>query len=341
MTPQPGTDLMPVDASTAPPGIEAFYSRAARQHVTWLSTISCEQTTRTHVLHFSTVSSNSVAPADPAATTVSYSSTSNWSGYVIGGGSQTAATTNHYAQSGWYVPVVTAPTAYPPDNTGWYYSAVWVGLGGGITNAGGSNFSSAHPLIQAGTEQDVKSNGSTQYYFWWEVYPMSPNYVGVSQKINQLSVKPGDEVGAVIDWVPGSNSAGLGVCDWNTNTCVSLDYASGEPSNTTEWIVEAPGTPTLPLANFGTVNFFNGCWAPTTTFSINHGTPTNPNVYPLSSGNPKVTGSITGTCHPINEGPSLTPLGITTEYAGTAIGLAIPGALGSNGSDFQVTYKQP
>jgi hypothetical protein len=41
MTPQPGTDLMPVDAATVPPGVEAFYARAARQRVKWVDTIEC------------------------------------------------------------------------------------------------------------------------------------------------------------------------------------------------------------------------------------------------------------------------------------------------------------
>jgi hypothetical protein len=38
MTPQPGTDLMPVDVTT-PLGVESIYARAARQGVKWLDTL--------------------------------------------------------------------------------------------------------------------------------------------------------------------------------------------------------------------------------------------------------------------------------------------------------------
>jgi hypothetical protein len=156
VTPQPGTDLMPIDVdTTASRGVEAFYARAARQHVTWLDTIKCGKSNKSHT--------NAIG---------SY----NWSGYQIGG--DTAAA-NHYAQSGWYLPVVANPSSgYPPpfptnqwglNNSNVAYDiAIWTGLGGG---ANSNDFSAAHPLIQLGTDQEVHPDGTSTAYFWWQIVP--------------------------------------------------------------------------------------------------------------------------------------------------------------------------
>jgi len=329
ITPQSGTELMPVDASTAPPGVEAFYSRAARQHVTWLSAVSCQATGRTHVLHSS---GSSVSATE-------YSS-SNWSGYVVGGG--TTATID-YVQSGWYVPTVTA-SAYAADtaSSGRYNSATWVGLGGISGGYSNVELSTAHPLIQGGTEQDIASNGSPNYYFWVEIVPgqADPTIGNSELEIKTLSVKPGDQVGAVITYLPSAQEGGMGVCNWTTNQCVNFIAPSiGAPGNTAEWIMEAPtdtNGATAPLANFGSVNFFNGCWAYTTSFSTNISTNV-PNPYPLK-GSSGVTGSITGTCQTISQGPNVSPFEMYLPSNSNTI-LAVPGSLGSNGSDFQVNYQ--
>jgi len=322
ITPQAGTELMPVDASTAPPSVEAFYSRAARQHVTWLSAVTCKATGRTHALPFS---GNRTSAAE-------YSSPS-WSGYVIGG---STATTIDYVQSGWYVPTVTMPT-YPADpKTGGYSSVAWVGLGG--VTGGYSNVepSAAHPLIQAGTGHDIEPNGSPSYYFWYEIWPGEK----LEQKIDAstLPVKPGDEVAAVITYLPSAQEGGMGVCNFSTNQCINfIATNTGEPSNTAEWIVEAPlnsNQATVPLANFGSVSFFNGCWAYTTSFSVQSAPLNNQNSYPVN-GSSGLTGSITGTCQTIKNGPNLNVFEML--YSGALI--AVPGSLGSNGSDFQVNYQ--
>jgi hypothetical protein len=122
MTPQPGTDLMPVDVDTsASPGVEAFYARAARQQVKWLDTVECKKSNKIHASYF---------PSQ-------YAASEEWSGYLIGGGTTAA---NHYVQAGWNVPTVVQPAAAYSTN-GQYASSVWVGLGGWD----GPN--AAHPLI--------------------------------------------------------------------------------------------------------------------------------------------------------------------------------------------------
>jgi hypothetical protein len=345
MTPQPGTDLMPVDVDTsASPDVEAFYARAARQQVTWLNTVECGKSNKI----------NTVSYANGQYTTNSIGIMPAWSGYMIGGGTAAA---NHYAQSGWYVPTVMSP-AKPYSANGSYDSSIWVGLGG--VDSPYSNFSSAHPLIQAGTEQDVGVNGSKTctssglpnnpcYYFWYEVYPqMTEQPIAITQ----MPISVGDNVAAVIFWVPGSNTAVLGVCNWNTNLCINFNVPGvGEPSNTTEWVIEAPSnfntaTNTVtqkPLAKFSPyVNFYNGCWSATTTFSVSSKTNT---TYPVNATNGAngVTGSI-GACQSLAADPSLTSIIMQPSYPPYV--LTNPAATGvtaiqSNGSDFYIDYMEP
>ena len=105
-----------------------FYARAAANHVTWLTSIHCTHTGRTHVL--------APLPQGEANSAISNAYISaNWSGYEI---SNTAQAT----EAGWTIPTVTAPV--PPYSGTGYYSSTWTGIGGGV-NAG------TGPLIQAGS----------------------------------------------------------------------------------------------------------------------------------------------------------------------------------------------
>jgi hypothetical protein len=313
MTPQPGTDLMPIDESNIPPEVDTLYRRAARQHVKWLDTLECEDSSIYH--------------------TVGYYS-SSWSGYVMGGGS---APSNHYVSTGWYVPTVSVPPN-SSSNTN-YYSSIWAGLGGGP----GSNYNNgAHPLIQAGTDQNV-INGQPQYSFWYQILPAP------AHPFSMMSVHPGDDVAGGGFWVPGSNTAVVGVCNWNTNECVNINVPGvPEPSNTTEWILEAPSaslspTDVLPLAAFSPVHFYNGTWAQITTYSTTS-----------QSGIP---GSITGQAAPAITGSIINPQPISAAgssliYLDACVWnwsnntcsalLAYPSNLTQNvygGSDFYVYYN--
>ncbi len=85
----------------------------------------------------------------------------NWSGYAVydiasssGRKRTTSAATFSDVWGSWVVPEVIA------SESGSTYSAAWVGLDGYSSNT----------VEQIGTEQDW-SNGSPQYYAWFEMYP--------------------------------------------------------------------------------------------------------------------------------------------------------------------------
>jgi Peptidase A4 family len=235
-----------------PAGTAGFYARAAANHATWLTDLSCTRTGLTHPYQpaqsASGIGRSAIANSGIRNNLVS----SNWSGYQLG-------RTSQFVQSGWTVPTVTKPV--PAYSTIGYYSSTWTGIGGGF-NAGGG------PLIQSGTEQEVANSGATTYYFWYEVVGGSGD-TGSEVRIS-MPVHPGDFVGAVSLW-SASTGAEMGVCNFSTtNTCVQFFVASSAPGNSTEWIEEAPyNGGVLPLADFGTVRFANACWAPTYFVGLN------------------------------------------------------------------------
>src|SRR6516164_3007894 len=94
-------------------------------------------------------------------------SSTNWSGYAAFASPANSAVT---AVSGtWSVPTVT-----PGPTPGW--SSSWVGIDG--FNSGS--------VEQIGTEQDITSSGTAQYYAWYEMYPK-----GLVQ-ITSMTIKAGD-----------------------------------------------------------------------------------------------------------------------------------------------------
>ena len=315
MTPQPGTDLMPIDIATASPDVEAFYSRAARQQVTWLDTVECGNSNRVH-------------------TAQTYRGEA-WSGYQIGGG---AASAQHYVQAAWYAPTVTLPTT-PYSNNGKYASGIWVGMGGGFN----SNTSTALPLIQAGSAHDIGNpSGYGDNYFWYEVVTSATN-PEAAKPILSISINPGDEIGAVVFWVPESKTAVLGICSWNKNRCISFNVGGiSEPANTTEWVVEAPLINQIraPLPAFSSVTFFSTCSAATTTYSVS----SKPGVlYNYGDGSNGITGSTIGACQPAGADPSLAALNmyLAPQFMATTPFIAVPTPMGSDGATFQVNYIQP
>lgn len=340
MTPQPGTDLMPVQMDTsATPDVEAFYAKAARLQVTWLDTMECGKS--------NIVNAPISVPVNSVTGSTNYST--NWSGWQISSGSTAG---NHYVQAGWTVPTAYAPSVpYSGVNAnGTYISSIWVGAGGGFN----SNFSADRPLIQAGTVQAVNNtNLPGNYYFWYEVFAGNLNDRAQAQvPIYGIPVNPGDAVAAGVFWVPESNAAVLGVCDWTSKQCIDFNvFGAGEPSNTTEWIVEAPTESSnglvYPLPQFSPdINFINGCWAATTTFST-AGIAGKPVALGPST-NAGITGSVV--CQPISAGPSLTWIDMQLPppyWSGYPI-VAKPGGLspglsadGGSGSNFTVSYLAP
>jgi Peptidase A4 family len=150
----------------------------------------------------------------------------NWSGYVVTGGSGAF----NSVSSNW-----TEPSASCSGGT--QYAAFWVGLDGYNSDS----------VEQTGTDSDC-SGGSPDYYGWYEMYPADPVYF-----TNQVS--PGDSMSASVT-VSGTNYT-LTLTD-NTQGWTQTENETGSFSNSSaEVITEAPSSSEgpLPLADFGTINY--------------------------------------------------------------------------------------
>jgi hypothetical protein len=129
------------------------------------------------------------------------------------------------------------------------YSAVWVGIGGVDR--------SSNRVLQAGTEQDVFSNGSATYYAWHEVYP--------GPSVLVVYISPGDSITVTISQVPSNASAWRILIVRNSGTILDLTVKTRinlASEATAEFVVERPSigprNQLTTLANFGTVTF-SGC----------------------------------------------------------------------------------
>ncbi|HVJ55500.1 MAG TPA: G1 family glutamic endopeptidase [Aliidongia sp.] len=168
-------------------------------------------------------------------------SSMNWSGYTAD-----EAPPYTSVQGSWVVPNVSFAGAAAGVTQ--EASSNWVGIGGLHDNDPG--------LIQIGTEQDAFSDGSTDYFAWFEMLP------AISVVINQ-PIAPGDEMTASVQCVAN--------CTASTQTWLlvlvdqtqgwtftkSVDYASLLAS--AEWITEAPtesdDKTIFPLADFSQTTF--------------------------------------------------------------------------------------
>lgn len=248
----------------------------------------------------------------PIASGSSYSNitdsviSSNWSGYQIG-------STGQFVQAGWFIPTVQTPN--PGYSSNGYYSSVWPGIGGGFGANGG-------PLIQSGSEQELNAGGGASYYFWYEIVG-GPTDTTSEVQISPPAAHAGDEVGAVTQWVAdantGTGTVSTGVCNFTNGGCVHFNIpGTPAPGNTVEWIVEAPSSfnGPLPIADFTTVFLRNACWAASA---------------PIPS----------GVCQPITAGQTLTAIDLQQNVLSGPQILSSPGAIGFNGTGFDVTYYPP
>lgn len=205
--------------------------------------------------------------------------TSNWSGYAVANFSTQVAYTA--AQASWTVPEVSyknppavchtmqigrttqqiCTSAHPSSE----YSSSWVGIGGYCENANCTKVDNT--LIQLGTEQDVFTDGATQYYAWIEMLPdfpilVAPNYPACNSLSCAYPIGPGDAITASLscasNCTPGTTQSWLltmtdATRKWTFSTTVK--YASTMLS--AEWIQEAPSSAAgiLPLADFVTASF--------------------------------------------------------------------------------------
>jgi hypothetical protein len=156
---------------------------------------------------------------------ISHSTSTNWSGYAVTGGTYRTVT------SSWVQPAVKC--------TGTAYSSFWVGIDGDTSST----------VEQTGTEADC--NGTTPVYSsWYEMYPKFPvNYPDV--------VAPGDQFTASVT-TDGRGNFTLSLSNttrgWTETVTKKLRSAKLASA---EIIAEAPSSSggVLPLANFGTAGF--------------------------------------------------------------------------------------
>ncbi len=123
------------------------------------------------------------------------------------------------------------------------YVSNWVGIGGYDDST----------LIQLGSMEIAPTSGSTSYLVWYELYPASTQLI-------PNSVKPGDIITASLQCTAACSPSSvqtwqLSMVDhtagWSWRQ--SFQYQSSMAS--AEWITEAPGWPTLPLADYGKTTF--------------------------------------------------------------------------------------
>jgi hypothetical protein len=169
----------------------------------------------------------SSAPVDQSS--LLYQS-SNWSGYVAGGGPFTAV-------SGTFSVSSLAAGSAPGDAM-----AEWVGIDGGIS---GDN-----SVIQAGIEAfpDPGSPHSTLYESFWETYPAPPVV------ITSVLVSAGDLVTVNIGQTTLTTWS-ISLSDTTNGETFTTNAAYSGTGSTAEWIVEAPGdhltlAPYQPLVSF-------------------------------------------------------------------------------------------
>jgi hypothetical protein len=160
--------------------------------------------------------------------TSSYST--NWSGYAVTGAKGSVKD----VKGEWTVPAIQGTC--PSTNQ---YSSFWVGIDG--YNSG--------TVEQTGTDSDCQG-GAPVYYAWFEFYP-HPSYL-----ISSVPVKPGDTVSAEAKFNGRAYVVTLKDVTTGKSFSTSAKVSSAQRTSA-EWIAEAPYSGgILPLANFGTINFF-------------------------------------------------------------------------------------
>jgi hypothetical protein len=236
------------------------------------------------------------APAALAATATAGSS--NWAGYAV----HRAGVSYRIVQGSWRQPSVACTRGVQT------YSSYWVGLGG--------YSEAARALEQIGTEVDCSRTGRMLTSAWYELVP------GPSKPI-RLRVHSGDVMTASV--TVNRKRVSLSLYDvtrthgfTKTLTASSIDVSSAE------WIVEAPSScagdnacQTLPLANFGTVEF-------------------SPALAMSTSGQAGGISDSVWRSTKIKLVPDARRFALAS--AVTAVGGATPSALAANGSSFKVSY---
>jgi peptidase A4-like protein len=216
----------------------------------------------------------------------------NWAGYAAETSLASPVPNGVTKASGnWVVPTVSCSAGETS------YSSTWAGIDGYSTNT----------VEQTGIDANC-SSGSATYDAWYEMYP-KPAWV---LNPSLFPVAPGDHMSASVEY-QGSGDFQLTIANYGSTAWVTQtwQFTTTQKSNkaqreSAEWIVEAPGRSTLPLANFGTVEF--------------------------SSAGATINGH-TGTINDSNwQNDAITKVGTET---------ATPSSLSNGGSSFDVTFAKP
>jgi hypothetical protein len=151
------------------------------------------------------------------------SQSNNWSGYNQGYLEKSTLFQSISAQ--WTVPTATQHKPGEAEN-----SATWIGIGGGCLDAACTL--TDNTLIQAGTEQDVASDGTASYSAWWEIIPVP--VVPAS-----ITVHPGDSISCTIaQSVPEVWTITLNDLSDGQGFSQTVPYPS--TLLTAEWVLETP-----------------------------------------------------------------------------------------------------
>ncbi len=166
----------------------------------------------------------------------------NWAGGLVSGTWNSVIGT-------WTVPVISIPPRTPVDVAGGWETSIWIGLDGFGTD----------DVLQTGITAAIDPTGATQFWTWYEWFSEVPLGVSLQTFLSEfpyvaeqpiaMSVKPGDRVTAVVQYVTDSsnnNPAGyisLGNNTTGQNFSIVLDQPTGaaRAGATAEWIVERPG----------------------------------------------------------------------------------------------------
>ncbi|MHB1854596.1 MAG: G1 family glutamic endopeptidase [Acidimicrobiales bacterium] len=163
----------------------------------------------------------------PTTTATTMGTSSNWSGY--------AAIDGHYTAIAGTFQVPSLGSAQSGS-----YMGEWVGIDGWGSST----------VIQAGIDEQPNPANPQEFFIqpWWEVFPAAAN------PITTMTVAPGDSITVSIGQVT-SGIWSITMTDTTTGQTFQIDPAYNGLGASAEWIVEAPGIPTYPLAAYTTTGF--------------------------------------------------------------------------------------
>ena len=163
-------------------------------------------------------------------------------------------------------------------------------------------YGGSNTVEQTGTSTGC-SGGTPFYAAWYEFYP-------AGMITMSMVISPGDTITASVTYTSSGNVWSTNLKDTtNGNSGGSAQNVKGLARSSAEWVAEAPGKTSgglYPLANFGSVTFTN-CQA-----------------------------TISGHTHAIS---GFSNVKITMWNNANTAKKAVPGALGSSGKSFKVTWK--